>query len=231
MATYNYENEYPFAAFITNHSAYVSGSLIGEWVKFPTTPEHIQNVFDRIGASAGNEWFITDYDCYVNGIHEILGGHENLDELNYFASNLQEMDEIQFETFQAAIEADNVHSVQDLINMTYKENLECYYYYPEIYEYSDLGRLCICELEAMEVPDYLIDYIDFEAYGRDVHFEGRGAFTNTGYISRVSDDFKELYHGNVEEIPEEYRVNTIPEQNRSLARESQLRTIISCVRI
>ena len=217
MATFNYEEEYPFAAFITNLSAYVSGSLIGEWVKFPTTPEHIQKVFDRIGVSAGNEWFITDYDCNVNGIHEILGEHEDLDELNYFASNLLKMDEIQFEIFQNAMEMEHLGSVKDLINLANEDNLKNYVCYPEVCEYSDLGRLYICELEAMEVPDYLIDYIDFEAFGRDVHFNGRGAFTNAGYVSRGSDDFKELYHGNDEEIPEEYRVYSSPEQNRSLA--------------
>ena len=45
-----------------------------EWVKFPTTSEELQKVFERIGIGSkddfGNpyeEWFISDYDCYVDG--------------------------------------------------------------------------------------------------------------------------------------------------------------------
>ena len=63
---------------------------MGEWVKFPTTPEEMQKVFERIGIGqkdglwpAYEEWFITDYDCYVDGLYDKLGEYESLDELNY----------------------------------------------------------------------------------------------------------------------------------------------------
>ena len=32
--------------------------------------------------------FITDYDCYVDGLYDKLGEYENLDELNYLALSL-----------------------------------------------------------------------------------------------------------------------------------------------
>ena len=37
MPHYDYDKEYPFAAFITNLGKYNEGALVGEWVKFPTT--------------------------------------------------------------------------------------------------------------------------------------------------------------------------------------------------
>ena len=84
---------------------------MGEWVKFPTTPEKLQEVFERIGIGSaddfGNpyeEWFITDYDCYVDGLYNLLGEYENLDELNYLASKLEELGESEYEHFQAAME-------------------------------------------------------------------------------------------------------------------------------
>ena len=47
---------------------------MGEWVKFPTTAEELKEVFKRIGIGQKDdfgqpyeEWFITDYDCYVDG--------------------------------------------------------------------------------------------------------------------------------------------------------------------
>ena len=52
---------------------------MGEWVKFPTTPEEMQKVFERIGIGQKDdfgqpyeEWFITDYDCYVDGRYDKL---------------------------------------------------------------------------------------------------------------------------------------------------------------
>ena len=49
MPHYEYDKDYPFAAFITNLGKYNEGSLVGEWVKFPTTAEEMQKVFERIG--------------------------------------------------------------------------------------------------------------------------------------------------------------------------------------
>ena len=76
MPVFEYDKEYPFAAFITNLGKYNEGELVGEWVRFPTTAEEMKKVFDRIGIGQkddfGNpyeEWFISDYDCYVSGLY------------------------------------------------------------------------------------------------------------------------------------------------------------------
>ena len=68
MPHYDYDKEYPFAAFITNLGKYNEGALVGEWMKFPTTAEELKKVFERIGIGAKDdfgqtyeEWFITDY--------------------------------------------------------------------------------------------------------------------------------------------------------------------------
>ena len=68
---YEYDHDCPFEAYITNLGKYNEGELVGEWVKFPTTSEDLQKVFERIGISSkddfGNpyeEWFISDYDVY-----------------------------------------------------------------------------------------------------------------------------------------------------------------------
>lgn len=53
---YSYDHDCPFEAFITNLGRYNEGDLVGEWVKFPTTPEELQNVFDRIGIGSKDEF-------------------------------------------------------------------------------------------------------------------------------------------------------------------------------
>ena len=49
MPNFEYDKDYPFAAFITNLGKYNEGELIGEWVKFPTSAEEIRTVLDSIG--------------------------------------------------------------------------------------------------------------------------------------------------------------------------------------
>ena len=48
MPRYDYDKDYPFAAFITNLGKYNEGALVGEWVKFPTTAEELKKAFVRI---------------------------------------------------------------------------------------------------------------------------------------------------------------------------------------
>ena len=214
MPHYDYDKDYPFAAFITNLGKYNEGALVGEWVKFPTTAEALKQVFERIGIGAKDdfgqtyeEWFITDYDCYVDGLYDLLGEYANLDELNYLASKLDNMSQDEYERFQAAMEiGDHKGSIQELINLT--ENLDCYDVYPDIHDHDDLGRYYIEELDAMQVPEHLRNYIDYEAYGRDIALEESGQFTDLGYVRDTGDSFHEYYDGERGSIPEEYRVMT-----------------------
>ena len=225
MPDYSYNKDYPFAAFITNLGKYNEGELVGEWVKFPTTAEELKEVFKRIGIGQrddfGNpyeEWFITDYDCYVDGLYDKLGEYESLDELNYLASKLDEMSESEYAQFQAGMEmGDHCGSLQEIINLT--ENLDCYEIYPNIEDYDDLGRYYIEELEVMQVPEHLQNYIDYEAYGRDVAMDENGSFTDQGYVRDTGDRFCEYYDGERGSIPDEYRVMTfqddLPEEEKS----------------
>ena len=225
MPDYSYNKDYPFAAFITNLGKYNEGELVGEWVKFPTTAEEMKEVFKRIGIGQKDdfgqpyeEWFITDYDCYVDGLYDKLGEYENLDELNYLASKLDEMSESEYAQFQAGMEmGDHCGSLQEIINLT--ENLDCYEVYPDIHDYDDLGRYYIEELDVMQVPEHLQNYIDYEAYGRDVALEENGTFTDQGYVRDTGDRFCEYYDGERGSIPDEYRVMTfqddLPEEEKS----------------
>ena len=225
MPYYDHDKNYPFAAFITNLGKYNEGELVGEWVKFPTTAEEMKEVFKRIGIGQkddfGNpyeEWFITDYDCYVDGLYDKLGEYESLDELNYLASKLDEMSDSEYAQFQAGMEmGDHCGSLQEIINLT--ENLDCYEVYPHIADYDDLGRYYIEELEVMQVPEHLQNYIDYEAYGRDVAMDENGSFTDQGYVRDTGDRFCEYYDGERGSIPDEYRVmafqDDLPEEEKS----------------
>ena len=201
MPRYESNTAYPFSAFLTNLGRYNEGVLVGEWVQFPTTAEELRRVFERIGIGSKDdfgqsyeEWFITDYDCYVDGLYDKLGEYENLDELNYLASKLNEMSQDEYERFQAVLRmGEHAGSLQEIINLT--ENLDCYDVSPDIHDHDDLGRYYIEELDAMQVPEHLRNYIDYAAYGRDIALEESGEFTDFGYVRDTGDTFYEYYDG------------------------------------
>lgn len=201
-------------AFITNLGKYNEGALIGEWVSFPATPEEAKKALEKIGIGAkdefGNvyeEWFITDYNCDVDGLAKNInfGEYENLDELNYLASKIGELNSYELEKFQAVLEvSDYTGSVKDIINLT--GNLDKYDIYPDVKNCEDLGIYYVDELELVKVPDELRYYIDYESYGRDIALDENGQFTENGYVRDNGDSFEEYYDGTIESIPEEYRV-------------------------
>ena len=210
----DYDREGIFEAFITNLGKYNEGALIGEWVSFPATPEEVKKALEKIGIGAkdefGNvyeEWFITDYNCDVDGLAKNInfGEYENLDELNYLASKIGELNSYQLEKFQAVLEvSDYTGSIKDAINLT--DNLDKYEVYPDIKNCEDLGIYYVDELETVKVPDELRYYIDYESYGRDIALDENGQFTESGYVRDNGDSFEEYYDGTIESIPEEYRV-------------------------
>ena len=188
--------------------------MIGEWVKFPATPEEIQKAFEKIGIGTNDEfgnvyeeWFITDYNCNLDGLVKNInfGEYENLDELNYLASKIGELNSYQLEKFQAVLEvSDYTGSIKDAINLT--DNLDKYDIYPDVKNCEDLGIYYVDELETVKVPDELRYYIDYESYGRDIALDENGQFTENGYVRDNGDSFEEYYDGTIESIPEEYRV-------------------------
>lgn len=197
-------------AYITNLGKYAEGQLVGETLKFPTTTEEVQALLKRIGVDGVRyeEIFITSFDSDVLGLHEHLGEYENIDELNYLAALLSDMDQSDLEKFEAVIDAgEYTGSVKDLINLT--QNLDCFELYSGIHSEEDLGRMYILDFEAMTVPEHLIDYIDYEAYGRDVRINDGGHFAPGGYVADNHGSFVELYSGR-DDIPDEHRVFSMP---------------------
>ena len=131
-----------FEAYITNLGKYNEGELVGETLKFPTTTEEVQALLKRIGVDGVRyeEFFITSFDGDVLGLYDYLTEYENLDELNYLACLLSELDQGELEKFEAVIDSgEHTSSVADLINLA--QNLDCYEFYPGVEDDETLGRI------------------------------------------------------------------------------------------
>ncbi len=219
MAKYEYDKSYPFAVYITNLGKYNEGMLVGEWVHLPTTPKEMKEVFKRIGIGQVDDFgcpyeecFIADYDCYVPGLCRGFGEYESLNELNYLAARLDEMDTCNLELFEAVIEAgDCGNSAKDLINLV--DNLDNYMVFSGVTNNYDLGYYYIEKSSCYDTDKLgrLGRYIDYEAFGRDVRCKEGGCFTSAGYVLHDGSSFTEYYEG-TEDIPNEYRVLNFEEE-------------------
>lgn len=191
--------------FLTNLGKYNEGELVGEWVELPTTRDEMKEVFNRIGVGKPpyEEWFITDYESDISGLPEMLGEFENLNELNYLASRLDELDTYDISVFEAAIEAESPKDAADLIDLT--NNLENFILLTDVNDDEDLGYYYAEELCCIEIPENMKCYFDYEAYGRDIRLEGDGTFTINGYLIDNNYGFGRFY-ADANDIPEEYIV-------------------------
>ena len=194
---------------MTNLGKYNEGQLAYERVAFPTDTETVQAALKKIGIDGirYEEIFIASYDGPMPQLHKHLGEYESIDELNHLACLLSELDKDELAAFEAVMDSgEYTGSVKDLINLS--QNLDSYNFYSDIHTEEELGRMYIQELEAVQVPEHLIDYIDYEAYGRDVRINEDGHLAPGGYVVGGG-SFVEHYHG-IEDIPEEHRVFSMP---------------------
>ena len=139
--------------YIANLGKYNEGELVGDWFSFPLDEEVIA---ERIGLNAEyEEYAIHDTD---NRIYEQLEELPDylLDDLDSFISCYGSLEEL-------------VEHKDDIILYSGCETM------------TDLAYYLIDEEQALgEIPSSLQNYIDYEAYGRDLDIEGTFIATNAG---------------------------------------------------
>jgi len=183
---------------------------VGETLVLPTSAEEVQALLRRTGVDGVRyeEILITSFNGDMLGLYDHLSEYANLDELNHLACLLSELDQGRLETFEAVInKGDHTACVAGIINLVH--NLDCYELYPGISDDETLGRIYIEDMDTLAVPEDILPYFDFEAYGRDVRLNDNGHFAPGGYVIKTSGEFTEIYHG-VADIPAENKIFSYP---------------------
>jgi antirestriction protein len=210
-------------AYITNLGKYVEGELCGEYLKLPAEKADVQALLARIGVDGilYEETFITDYESDIEGLCRYMGEYESVDELNYLAALLSDMDDGEIKSFEAAlVYGEYTSNVKGLINLA--QNLDCYSVYHDVENEEDLGHYFVDELCALEIPEHLEPYFNHEAYGRDLDMDISGIFSAQvgGYVEYTG-GFTEHYGGR-DDLPDEYRIFAYPDPPEKMPIKQQL---------
>ena len=164
--------------YLTNLGKYNEGHLIGEWVDLPISNEELQKVLDRIGINEEyEEYFITDYETDLEGIE--IGEYSNLDDLNEMAETLEALDDDEKEVVDAIMSEG--YSLDEAL-----EKKDDCMVYCDCSDMEDVAREYAEQTGLLDsIPENLQSYFDFEAYGRDMSYEGTFVFTNNGNCVQI----------------------------------------------
>ena len=168
-----------FRIYLTNLGKYNEGELVGKWLDLPC--EDMVKELVSIGVSDepdenGNyyeEYFITDYE---NDYDYKVGEYDSLDDLNEIAEELENLDDYDREVVKAFIEngSDIEEALDGLRDGDYMVFSNCSDMADVAYQYIEETGLL------NDIPEGLRNYFDYEAYGRDMSFEGTFIFTENG---------------------------------------------------
>lgn len=153
---------------VANLGKYNEGELVGDWFSFPLDEEVIA---ERIGLNAEyEEYAIHDTDNFPMEISEYI----SIEELNRIYEQLEELPDYLLDDLDSFISC--YGSLEELV-----EHKDDIILYSGCETMTDLAYYLIDEEQILgEIPSSLQNYIDYEAYGRDLDIEGTFIATNAG---------------------------------------------------
>lgn len=153
--------------YITNLGKYNEGEFVGAWF---TPPVDYDEMAERIGLNDRyEEYAIHDYE-----LHFEIDEYTSIEEVNRLCEMVEDLPEdIQDELSELLC---CFSSIEELC-----EHGVVIIHYPDCDDMTDVAYYFIDECQSLgEIPDRICNYIDYEAYGRDLDFEGRFVVTNHG---------------------------------------------------
>ena len=145
-----------------------NGADGGQWITLPMDPEELEEVLENIAALMGDndpEWAIHDYEWTTEIELDEISEYANIFKLNEMCNELDDLDEWEAEEIAAAVEAWEYSFAEALE----RHNRGCFIFYPG----RDLEEVAEEIInECYDLPEFALRYFDFEAFARDLRFDG-----------------------------------------------------------
>lgn len=143
---------------------------LNEWVDLVGIED-----FEELRDKAGDCVYVSDVD---SDFRLQMEGNFLIEDLEDIADKLNEIDNgYAEEEFKALMEY-----LRDFEEAYSTWEAGDFNYYPDVKDREELGQYVVDEGLWGEIPENLINYIDYEAIGRDVSLNANGCFTDNGFI-------------------------------------------------
>ena len=147
--------------YIANLGKYNEGYLVGDWFSFPIDEEDVAERYE--------EYAVHDTENFPIEIGEYI----SIEELNEIFEMIEELPDYITDELDEFVS--HYGSLEELYD--HKDDMILY---AGCEDMTDVAYYFIDELQALgDIPSSLQNYIDYEAYGRDLSFEG--TFIETSY--------------------------------------------------
>ena len=168
---------------------YYSDNEVGQWLQLPCEEEAIQQLLMNIGCIDAHGKYLYDYEILdvrdttnLDLASIICGQYTQLQSLNNFAEIWQD-DDLDRDKLIEIAAADDIFNINQLVELA--ENLDEYICI-EAFNEQELGEILAEENGIFErCPEELLDYIDYEAYGRDATINYSMRKTQNGYFYKL----------------------------------------------
>ena len=154
-----------------------NGADGGEWITLPMEPEELDEVLEHIAEAMGDidpEWAIHDYEWTTEIEMDDIDENDDIQELNERCLEIGDLQEHESREIAAAIDA---------FRYTFSEAMDrqqrgCFIFY-DGWDMEDVAAEIADEwLNSKDIPDFIARYFDYEAFARDLSFDG---YTETKY--------------------------------------------------
>ena len=205
-----------FSIMIGNRSRFEAGDPGGYWLDMPATKEQLHEAMKSVGITADNpqdfsiRGYSDDPEKHIALPYDMVCAAD-VDELNFLAARLEELDPDEVGKLNAALQQKNgPANIGQVIDFTY--NVDFYVHIPEVHTYRDLGDYYLNQSGMVQMPEEWKGGIDLTTFGRNAAAQEKGAFTEYGYIVESGDEWERQFEGR--EVPEEYRIMSYPQPER-----------------
>ena len=143
-----------------------NGADGGKWITLPMEDDELAEALEAIAEAMGDddpEFCIHDYEWACEWDGDEISEYDNIEELNEYCQKLDSLDDYEQKVYSAAVE----YWGKQYVDI---DNLDEYQLYTDITNEYDLGYYWAVESGCYDLENMgsLANYIDYEAFGRDV---------------------------------------------------------------
>lgn len=153
--------------WVGNLGKYNEGNLVGKWIELPINEDDFEKVLESIGIDNEQyeEIFMADYDVPFDS--KELGEYTSIEKLNDIAERYDCLRDNEKEVFNEISDEFKLDEAFDIVENGY------YMIYFGCDDMEDVAIQYVDDTGLLDsIPNDLIDYFDYNSYGRDMEING-----------------------------------------------------------